>query len=566
MSDWDTPPTEQEVADAWANPPTPEEVAGVEAPKKTPLWKAIGRMLLNQVGSGVGMGGLSSSIASPSGDAAGRGALQGATYGFSDELAGLGQAYLSHATKQAGDAAPGVLDALGIESRFLNEIPGVEETYRRTRDEEREANERAASESPWAYGLSEFAGGVASPVNKLLMPFKIGSKAPLLKRALTAAGNAIAPGALAGLGQSKADLAKGEYEQAAIDEALGAGTGTLLAPLAEAGVDKLGRGLGRTLEKMGLTSAGKALYGGAHSISTTKKPISEAAERAAVAEGGIKPLQNIHQIEENLGQIRETLGKEKEKVVQALTGQNVMGPSPLKVAMELDQQAKAMKPIGREASRAKSVLISLKNRLLDNYANAYHIDNSGPKPRVVLHELPIEAWDTIKRELQKDAEAAYSKLGRLGGTDTVPAMQKALAANIRERMEQAIDAQIPNGSAALKEINSRLGPIIEAHKVAEKGAAQALKRQHFSLTDVITGAALGAVHGGNPLASILGKEVARQGRTRLPSTLAYVGQKLGPGLQSRIPGNFGGALGAAAARTMSPESRRSLFDLGEGEE
>lgn len=124
-----------------------------------------------------------SPAAKPSGlEAVLRGGLQGATLGFSDELAGAIESVIS------------------------------DKSYQQARDESRKANAAAQKEHPWLYGGGELGGGAAT----LLIP-GVGAAGGL--------GKALATGATAGLGGSEADLAKGEYGKAALDTAIGAGLG-----------------------------------------------------------------------------------------------------------------------------------------------------------------------------------------------------------------------------------------------------------------------------------------------------------------------------------------------------
>jgi hypothetical protein len=116
-------------------------------------------------------------------EALGRGALQGATLGFSDELAGV------------------------IESVV------TDKSYEQARDESRAKNKAAQEAHPWLYGGGELAGGAATA----LVP---GAGVATLGKAALA-------GAAAGLGGSEADLTKGEFGQAAFDTALGGTVGAV---------------------------------------------------------------------------------------------------------------------------------------------------------------------------------------------------------------------------------------------------------------------------------------------------------------------------------------------------
>lgn len=154
-------------------------------------------------------------------EAAGRGALQGVTLGFSDEIYGGGKA---------------LLDSL-IEGDF----EGFGDRYRTERDAVRRANEEAERQNPNAYLGGNIAGSLATSVVPGLNIAKAG----------TLAGRAAMAGALgagAGLGVSEADLTKGEFGRAALDTVAGgvlgagfqAGGEKVLAPVAKAAGEKLG--------------------------------------------------------------------------------------------------------------------------------------------------------------------------------------------------------------------------------------------------------------------------------------------------------------------------------------
>lgn len=117
------------------------------------------------------------------GEAVARGAGQGVTLGFSDELIGLGKALFS----DIGGTLSGK-DTRG----------GFGQKYAKERDAEREANRRASDAHGFAYGASELGGGIAS---SFIPGLGIAKGASLAKTALGAA----KLGAVGGLGSSEAE-------------------------------------------------------------------------------------------------------------------------------------------------------------------------------------------------------------------------------------------------------------------------------------------------------------------------------------------------------------------------
>jgi len=114
------------------------------------------------------------------GESLARGAFQGVTFGFGDELSGL--------------------------VRSLVNGTG----YQEERDAARKANASASEANPIAYGGAELAGGLAAPIPGL-GALKVGGKIA------TAAAHGAIAGGLGGLGGSEADLTKGDFHQAASD-------------------------------------------------------------------------------------------------------------------------------------------------------------------------------------------------------------------------------------------------------------------------------------------------------------------------------------------------------------
>ena len=155
-------------------------------------------------------------------ESAGRGALQGATVGFGDEIAGG----MTEAIQTAVNILPESIQ------RRLDVVPSkFGEAYRFSRDEERRANTAAEEANPNAYLAGNVAGGVltgkAVPVGQVLKGGKL--LARLGNAALSGAGQ----GAAYGLGRSEAELGEGEVGRAAMDTVLGGALGAAGGALGE---------------------------------------------------------------------------------------------------------------------------------------------------------------------------------------------------------------------------------------------------------------------------------------------------------------------------------------------
>lgn len=152
-----------------------------------------------------------------------RGVTQGATLNFGDELSGLKEGAKAAFTGGGGED-------------YVNQIINA---YRQGRDEERNLNKIADERSPWLYGGGQLAGGIALGA----ATGGTGAVAGGLGRQVAVnAARGLAEGAAAGLGNSEADLTKGELGQAAVDTAMGATLGAgagAVGTLAGAGLAKL---------------------------------------------------------------------------------------------------------------------------------------------------------------------------------------------------------------------------------------------------------------------------------------------------------------------------------------
>lgn len=143
-----------------------------------------------------------------------RGAGQGVTLGFEDELAGAGSAGI--------DLVQGNVESL----------QDLISSYTKKRDEERIANKVAEEENPWTYNLSNIAGGIALPAAAI---GNVAKGATMGAKAMAGLKAGALGGAAAGLGSSESDTVMGDLKEAAT----GATIGGVLGPVA-AGLGGLG--------------------------------------------------------------------------------------------------------------------------------------------------------------------------------------------------------------------------------------------------------------------------------------------------------------------------------------
>ena len=166
---------------------------------------------------------------------AARGAAQGVTLGFGDELAGANES-LAYAADSHPLATAASLMNPGTAGKTISEAvtnfilaqkntEGAREAYVSGRDSERASNRRARERSPVAYGGGQLAGAGATSL-------ATGGGAA----ALTGAG------AAEGLGSSDADLLEGDVLEAGKDAVLGGAAGLAAAGAGKAIGSVAGRG------------------------------------------------------------------------------------------------------------------------------------------------------------------------------------------------------------------------------------------------------------------------------------------------------------------------------------
>lgn len=138
-----------------------------------------------------------------------RGAGQGATLGFGDEVKGLGSALFDNIAR--------TLKGEDTRGTFASK-------YRVARDEDREANRKAAEERPGWYTGGNIAGSVATS-------FVPGLNVAKGAGVLSAAKQAAKIGAISGVGESEADSLPGVARDAATSGIVGGVTGRVVTKL-----------------------------------------------------------------------------------------------------------------------------------------------------------------------------------------------------------------------------------------------------------------------------------------------------------------------------------------------
>lgn len=265
-----------------------------------------------------------------------RGAAQGASFGFEDELAGLGGAVADQLMPKQGEKLEAnnpelqaKLDAVVPKDRTFGE------SYEHARDEERGLNAKAEKQNPKTYFASGLAGAVANPISRVASTLK----------------GAVGTGALQGLGGSDEDLSEEKLPDLAKDVAMGAAFG--------AG----GYGVGKAIPK-----AAQAVGWAGKKALTNFGPSAEAIE-ARLAGKAQDSAKSFSKLAEDMAGTVKGLGKRtkdmSDAAVDVLTAeQNIPKQTVTSVLDDaiggIGVQGKAIGPVEK---RTQAVLNELKNDL-----------------------------------------------------------------------------------------------------------------------------------------------------------------------------------------------------------
>jgi hypothetical protein len=276
------------------------------------------------------------------GDALRRGATQGATLGFGDEIVGAVSApLLKLIGKFSGNAA--YQDAFG--NKPLGDL------YREGRDIERKADTSAEAAHPVAYTGGQLAGGA------LTAPF-----------AASGLAGAVGYGAASGLGGSEADLTKGEIGRAALDTAIGAGVGAAAHGVAS-GIGKLGQ---KALGRAGQIEAQMTENAARKAIQETLSARSEAGQAAQAA---YRTLEHIRD-----------LGAKQPEVLQGLIDTGVLDPNVV-AKLEGELLAKSGGKLGGDVARKEATAETLSAMAQSEPSRAADLAEEALKPSSALKPL-----------------------------------------------------------------------------------------------------------------------------------------------------------------------------------
>jgi hypothetical protein len=262
-----------------------------------------------------------------------RGAGQGLSLGFWDELAGAGEALgQSVGVKGLGDSD---WSQVGLTKPLaLDPDRDFGQAYTEGRDKWRGEDKIAKKENPYSYGTGEVAGSVASSFLPGLNVAKGASLANI-------AGKSALSGGLSGAGYSEADnlgdLAKDTGTGAGIGLVAGGTLGVLAPKVGEAldyGVSRLKGGADDVAERL----AGRALGAERGTIKKLGYDKVKQAGRYALDNGVLSPLANTDDLISRNQALMDKGGEMMGKAYQAVDDAGASTFNPLDIASKVDEE------------------------------------------------------------------------------------------------------------------------------------------------------------------------------------------------------------------------------------
>jgi hypothetical protein len=491
-------------------------------------------------------------------EAAGRGALSGATLGFEEEAGAGIQAGLEALRRRVETSPTGraALEAAGIgvtptQTTAMGQIVGSDnapltEVYRQAREELRATTERAQRSAPGAFLAGQVAGGVAQA-----------AAAPV-----TGMGRLAALGGLQALGLSEADVTKGEVGKAALDVATGAGLSVAGGKAAQA----LPAVVRKQAEKIGLddvlksaekkTSDALAKFAAMRFVKATgaiQKDINKETEKQILKKGFILGREGMIPWSGNKEVIAKNVEAAKQQAGSAM--EDILGAADAEMFVNrVDVNARGPKEFdwGRVLMRI--------NKEIRSKLSVTGLRVSGASLKAPVGEYAPSFYDDIAQTAAKGggfldanrlktdiAEGPYSTLS----TKLQTRVAKQVAGILNDEIEQQLAKAVGNKAASQF---AKAKNIYGATKLAEKGLKTAAAQQGnnlFGLSEMLVGPAAGGI------AAVTGMGGGGVGAAGAAATAAAVATKLAKERGSAVLGR-----GAMAVRAKLPEIRPALKSVG----
>jgi hypothetical protein len=319
-----------------------------------------------------------------SAEAVERGAVQGASLGFGDEGAALVDTAISK-IPGVRTVAEKINQTVGGSGAGLPLDRNL--TYSERREAYRNANKAASDEHPLAYGAGEIGGSIATG-------FIPGAAPARGAGALRAAANAAKVGAVAGAGNSEADLTEGNVGGVLKDAATSAAVSGVIGGAAS----KLVRGSPERVDERLVANISRGPAGGAAKDKLYKKVVERAGDE--------------------FGDLNEVLARNPgAKASLVLNAANNPGKSAKIVTRVIDRVDGELSPMYRQidAGPAPMSAVSLQNRLIDLQQQLKEAGNTGMADVVEKFEGHLAKHYGDGDAIKDGAKLTASALRRLKG-------------------------------------------------------------------------------------------------------------------------------------------------------
>jgi hypothetical protein len=472
-------------------------------------------------------------------EAVGRGALEGGTFGFADEIAG----------------------ALG--AAFGNKKGTLGERYRQERDESRAKFEAARAAHPLAYLGGELGGGlvgavgggeIAGAAGKAL---GLGAEAVEGAQAAKTTGQLVAKGigtgavygAAQGLGDSNADLTKGDFHNAIADTLTGAAAGGVAGGILEPVATKLLEGApGRAAKDiLNEIAAGEGTAG---SATTTAKKLL-----ASDKEDIIRTIGADHELGSAIGKPAkealpvvnarlQSVGSQLDPLYQTVD-KEAGGVSAMGLTDFLNNEAKTYGKTAFNEPYVKAVN-DIRDSVLNTYAPALKTalmrdEKLGAMgvdvPQALRAQdvtIPTKDVRAMVTRLQSRAANVINPLNPgeavIMKADMAGMMKRFLDAHLdaaAERAAETGDASVKAAVDNIRQINTTYSALSNIQKAVEQRAWKEATGStsmggHVSHLGTFVGGALGLSHG--PVGMIAGAALASLG-PKVARTLSHEGNR-----------------------------------------
>lgn len=450
---------------------------------------------------------------------------KGGSFGFGDELGGVMGA-IDEGGRRARSALFGIKGDEPVENENLSLKDALVARYRRERDANRQENIEGNRAHPLIAIGGEVAGAIAAP-----LPFGKAKAGGLL----TKAGVRLVQGGVAGLangiGNSDADVTRGDVGGALKDGIIGAGEGAVGNVVVGQVADAAGRGLRKVADSQALKAIGQRA-----GISNLLRKLGyETADegrqlgRAALETGTIPKWGTAEDVARNSEDAKGLYGAMIGDVVdQAAT-------TPMKGGPPGAQFTLPGRPKGVPVDYDKVGWRAVTNAVGPDGLTATAARQSRPAARLVEDIVKTGESRGDIRELNRLKSDMYDGINySADNTKLSTGMQRNVARGVKESVEDHIREHVGDEAAdQLKMANQRYGQMSDINKLAADEATRQTGRTN-TLTGLAAGAGTAAAIGG-PGGMAAGVGMSALGnylRPRLPGALAHGGAALSKSLPS----------------------------------